>query len=265
MPVSPLCFVLINQSTLTDPQYGGPLDAATLQTMADSLAAYLTEDVAPSWGGVYQVRVGAPDASDLASGEVGSYIVDSLAQFPGAAALHDITAQGSPVIYAARNEFQSLIGTGDPLVSALSEGIGHELSETVVDPGANQWADRQDGTEEAKEACDRLQGTGYQKDGIMVPNFLLPPAFNPGAPGPWDFKGVLASQYDVAPYGYVILRNIGVMMNQEKGEATLKRVVRVQGTLVGSATGPHADARRDRKKHPVSRTYQRGIRIGLPA
>lgn len=143
-----LGFILINESTITDPQFGGELTAPILQQIADALDAYANEDLAPVLGGGFLVKTGTlTDATGPNTCAV--RYVDSLAQVPGAAAYHDRTATGAPIIWVARNEFDSFADGARP----LSEGTGHEIAEAAKDPGANLWADRPDGTEEAEEEC----------------------------------------------------------------------------------------------------------------
>lgn len=251
------CFAIVNQSTTTDPAFGGELTQQVLAELADALAAYLNEDVAPTQGFSYIVRAAAPDGSDIVQGEAPFYIGDTIDNAPpGVAAYHMAAQDGTPVGFAARDEYVSLMGDGNPFTMALSEGIGHEFDEIIGDVGANQYADRPDGTEEALELCDRVQGTGYMKGGIAVPNFLLPPAFDPGAPGPWDFKGVLQSQYGVTPQGYVILRSIGPVLGV-RGVAGRHLRMRVEGPGVAL----FSEQTMARKRHPTSRTYRRGVRL----
>jgi hypothetical protein len=231
------CFVLIDQTT-ADAGYGR-VTTDILTTIASALEAYLNEDIRPEFGGEFTVRVGS-SPTDVLPNEVACKIVDDLSQVaPGAAAYHD-DENGQPVIWAALDEFASFFAGN----SALSEGLAHELAELVVDSGANQWADRPDGSEEAKEECDRLQGSGYLKNGCMVANFLLRSAWVPGAAGPWDFKGVLANQYDSTPDGYVILRTQGANVKAS-----------------GKGLDNMSALKLARKRHQVSRTYRRGVRL----
>jgi hypothetical protein len=255
------CFVLVNQSTTTDPQFGGALTTPILQQIADVLGSYANDDVASAWGGSYAVRVGMSDGSDLAPGEAPCYIVDSLTNVPGAAAYHDRQADGTPIIYAARDEFTDLLSGS----MALSAGFAHEIAEVIGDVGANRWADRLDGSEEALELCDRLQGTDYSKVApsgatAMVANFLFPNAFDPGSQGPYDFGHALTAQTDQTPGGYVILRQQGqAVSSNEKGEiiiAPTRKVVAIGGGVTAASAKTLA-----RKKHPVSRTYRRGVRL----
>lgn len=236
-----LSFVLLNQTTHAN------LTMPVLQQMAAGLDAYVDEDVAPIWGGGYVVRAD----TTFGANECPVYIVDSLPNVPGAAAYHDRTDQGMPIIYVAFDEFSTFVD-GD---NAMTEGIGHELAETIGDVGANRWADRTDGTEEALELCDRLQGARYQKSGVMVPDFLLPAAFAPGSPPPYDFTAVLKGQTDQTPGGYVILRKQGYSVEPTADGHLLKVTRSVYAEGFENVTGKT----RERKLHHSSRTFRRGV------
>jgi hypothetical protein len=256
--MSGICFALVNQST-RDPGYGAPT-APLLQKLADSLDVWLNSDFASVWGVGGVVRYAA-DGS-VADSEVPCYLVDDLAALgsSGTAAYHDRNSLGVPFVYVALNEYDSWLGGGSMAVSA---GFGHEIAETSADAPANLWADRPDGSQEAYECADRVQGTDYVTgDNVTVPNFLLKSAFDPGAPGPYDFRKVLAGQLDMTPQGYAIVRQQGTAYSQEhpSAEETVIRLKR--GTFVsilGNWTGMSA-ATLARKRHPISRTYKRGVR-----
>jgi hypothetical protein len=116
-----LCFAVINESTITDPGFGGELTTPILQEGLDALATYANSHVADEYGGRYDFRIVAA-LSDVPSGQCAVRIVNSVAQVaPGAAAFHDRTADGSPIIYVARDEFDSLLDGGFNLLSFTSQ------------------------------------------------------------------------------------------------------------------------------------------------
>jgi hypothetical protein len=246
------CFVILNQAT-KDPSYG-PVTSDLLARMAAGLEAQANEDFAPEFGGSAVVRVGS-SPTDLGAGEIAVHLVDDLSQVaPGAAAYHD-DETGLPVIWCALDEFDSYVGPSD---MPLSAGISHEMLETLGDRGANQWADRPDGTQEAEEECDRLQRTDYLKatplGSVQVANFLLQSAWIPGAAGPWDYQKRLQNQYDTMPDGYVILREQGA----EAQGAETKATVRVGLGRNAADLLMMSPKTLLRKRHPASRTYRRG-------
>jgi hypothetical protein len=248
-------FVIVDKSTTEEPGYGGLLTRAVLEEIAAAAEEQLNVHVSPEWGGAFVVRVAA-DESEVERDEIRSLVVDSLTDVaPGAAAFHDRTADGVPIIYAARDEFTSFT-TG---AQALSEGLGHEFCETAGDAPACFWADRVDGSgeEEALEVCDRLQGSRYDIGGVVLPNFLTRRAFFPGASGDFDFLKVLAHRLDKTPEGYVILRTAGTDEHDalKRGLGAARhgsRIVRAEGVVAAHA---------HHKRHPTSRSYRRGLRL----
>jgi hypothetical protein len=251
-----ICFVLCDHSTSIDPAQGGALTPAIRGQIAAALSKTLNGDVAPEWGGTFNVRVGASDASDVGAGEVELAVFDHSDQ-AGAAGYHATDARGKAYGRAFRDDAISL--TVGP--QALSVILSHEADEMVGDRGANVWADRPDGvTEEALELCDRVEDTTYtvtNDDGSQVEcsNFLTRAAFDPGSPGPYDFLGVLTGQMDKTPGGYVILRQTGPMgapSANGAGPALGKQVV-----VLGLAARTPAELKR--KRHEGSRTRRRGV------
>jgi hypothetical protein len=249
-----IAFIAVNESTLSGPEFGGELTTPILAEICKGLDAYVNEDVAVEYGGGYVVQPGklsdanGPDTCAIR-------IVDGLPQVPGAAAYHDKTDTGASIIWVARDEFSSLTDG----LSAMSEGIGHEIAETVGDESAGLWQDRIDGTEEARELCDRLQGSRYQKGGIAVPDFLLRTAWRYGASRPFSKRDALSSIYDVTPDGYVILRQQGQMIQQAQ-----RKKIEVHGPGLAALLQPadrYAQAKLARKRHPISRTFARGVRL----
>jgi hypothetical protein len=213
--MSNLCLVLCDHSTSTDPAQGGALTPAILAQIASALDIQLQEDVAPEWGGLPNVRVGAPDASDVGPNEVELAIFDHSDQ-AGAAGYHAADPRGKAYGRFFRDAAVSLTAASTAGL-VLSGILSHEACEIAGDPGANRWADRPDGvSEEALELCDRVEDVSYtitSDDGtkVEVSNFLLPSAFDPGAPPPYDHLAVLAGQTDMTPGGYVIVRQTGAM------------------------------------------------------
>jgi len=249
-----LAFVIFDQSN------SPTLTAEILSTIAQGLDTWLNEDVAPVWGGGYVVRVASAGEEPNSMGpyDCPAIIRPSLPEAPNAAAYHSRTSAGAPVIYAALDEF-STFTEGD---GALSEGLGHEFVETLADIPANVWSDRSDGTEEARETADRVQGTAYVKADIAVPNFLWPAAFDPGSSGPFDQRGVLRSPTDMTPGGYAILRRQGASVDaaETHAEGLLLRLNRQVFVAHGTDLKMSA-ATLARKRHPISRSYRRGARF----
>jgi hypothetical protein len=190
------------------------------------------------------------------------YLVQDLADAPGAAAYHDrdpIT--NKPRMFLAYSAavngewFYDSSGGGDSYVEL---GL-HELFETDFDPLANaffagNWT--HNGvlyTLRAAEVCDPTQGqseTFKLKDGTVcgLPNYVLPYAyFGPAPPGSrFDRMGLLKNAGDIAPEGYQIAAGI----TSEKD--VFAHVV------TGGSMKPGVLAR---KKAPGSRAMQRLTQI----
>lgn len=249
--MSGLTFTIVDESTLTSPDNGGQLSFGVLNQIAGACEKQLNVDVAAEWGGNYIVRV-VTSAAGIQAGEVPVIIRDSLPDAPGAAAYHD-RFSGVPIVFAARIAFSNFVSGAAP----LSEGLSHELCETAGDASAGIWADRGDGTEEALELCDRLQGTTYAINGVTVANFLFRSAFFPGAAGPYDFLGALKGQTDKTPGGYVILRQSGAQLpNGMLGmHAHADRTVYAHGVIDG--------VNLIKKAHFTSRSFKRGLRLSI--
>lgn len=85
--------------------------------------------------------------------------------------------------------------------------LSHEVLEEIGDATCDQWTQLSDGTEQALEACDRVEGDTYRIEGVLVSNYLLPAAFVPDSTGPWD-KLVQLTRWDgMTGGGYVIVRD----------------------------------------------------------
>ena len=241
--MAPLSFVLVNQSTVTDAQYGGALTDALLGQIAEAVMQQIQTDVSPYWGAAgTTIRVGKPDGSDVLPTEVACFIQDTLANAPGAAAYHAVLPNGAPVAYFAREDNDSILSGPQ----ALSVDVSHELLETIGDPGANRWADYGDlSMSKALELCDPVQNVCYPVSvaagTVSVSDFLLPSAFDPGAAGPWDFKGVAPSQDDYSN-GYMIVRQA-----MQASDVTGKLGVRVLGTPKRTQKRVHHSSRFNRR------------------
>jgi hypothetical protein len=179
----------------------------------------------------------------------------------GALAYHMVVG-GVPDIEIGCDLFASLGDEGE----AMSQGAGHELLEMLLDPGANLWEDMTTGLMRAKEACDTVQNTGYKSsNGLWMTNFLLPAAWVPGAPGPWDYLAVMQSQDDWSK-GYEIQAAPPSAENQVGGMKAPGRLGEsighhVFGSVFAKAGVELSSMQLARKRSRYSRTYRRGVRL----
>lgn len=131
-------------------------------------------------------------------------LVDDL-DVAGALGYHDDAAG---VIYG-RVLVQDLDATGITL--------SHECLELIGDPTCDKWEPWSNGRQQAREACDRVEGDSYietvtllgETRGVSVSNYLLPAAFAPDSAGPWDRMGRLTSWDGQTPGGYCIAMDAG--------------------------------------------------------
>lgn len=247
-------FVLYHHGAGADVEAALPAIAEALQESVGDGSPF-----ADAWGQLgVTFRLGiVPPPSDRRPGELAIHIRPSLPETPQAAAYHDVI-DGVPDIEVGRDTFETLTSGA----FALSVGIDHEVKETLKDFGANQESSLPDGrTAKAFEMCDEVQNTSYPAaNGTHLSNFLLPSAFIPGAPAPWDFLSVKASQEDYTN-GYVILFTI---VNGEGTNAIVPgaRHLRMRGPRAAYLVGAELTPKQAKRKANVfSRTRRRGVRI----
>jgi hypothetical protein len=213
-------FVLVNESTAKE------LDAATLAQTADAFRVDLNSRFGPTWGSSVNVRA----ASSIA----------------------DVSPVEVAIVTRWQESGASLAGWW------LSSD--HEMKEILGDAPANRWATMADGvTMQALETCDRVQDTSYTDGaGIVHANFLLPAAFDPGAPPPYDFLGLLAEPEGMTQGGYMIQQAGGAISDVSPPKLARKGLSATRNPgmhvwLVGKERLHHC--------YPSSRVYKRGVRL----
>jgi len=196
---------------------GEALTTEVLAAHAAAIQEQLAGPFAAAWDSApAKCRVGAPNGADVGENErlMGYWQSPDVA---GAAGYHATDPSGRPY----GKVFLDDAATMSVGAQAASVIASHEACEMTLDPTANLFAIRTDGTLDAYEASDAVQDTTYAaSNNVEVSNFLFPAAFDPGAPGPYDKLAVLQHQYDTTPGGYRIT-----------GTATL-------GKLAFKASGP---------------------------
>jgi hypothetical protein len=93
-----------------------------------------------------------------------------------------------------------------------TEVASHEALEMLADEWVNLDVRRETpaGLELwAREVCDAVQGTGYEKKGVRVSNFVLPEYFIPHSDGPFDHLRMLTSSFSICASGYASVTRIG--------------------------------------------------------
>lgn len=263
-PTVNLCFVVIDQTT------DRPDLAPFLPQLRDALDETLNGPFNAFHGGKYAFRV-ASSPTDRAIGEVAINVRHATAEDPqGALAWHQVT-NGVPDIEINLDSTSGL--TGDS--QALDVCVSHEVEETATDAGANLLADNGNGKVSAREACDRVEDQFFSaSNGLHMSNFLTPPAWIPGAAGPYDYMQVLTAQLDangnvtMTPGGY----DIEATAPSDYSDVTPQdRVVSGSTEHVTSAgarkivravsRAPISGLTLQRKRSIYSRAYRHGVRL----
>jgi hypothetical protein len=251
-------FVLLDHTTEKTPDRLRP--GAHFDRLMQALEVW-TETFWGEWtGGIVNVaptsfRVGTSE--DRSGREIGVHFRDCLPEAAEALAFHRVT-RGVPDIEVGLSQMQSLFEGPQSLSCALA----HDVLETLCNPGANGWKERNDGSGilDAEEVCDLVQNTGMALVGpeAFMPNFLLPHFFIPGSEGPWDHLAVLRSQRDTSQ-GYGI-QAVGIHHTPQ----LLGMNLRLHGEKMVSWAGTLSEEQRQKKAHFTSRTFRRGIRLQWP-
>jgi hypothetical protein len=194
---------IVNHSTV--------VSSADVMPAAAALQLQVIRDFQPHWnaGAALVVLDATPSgpASDLSGPEVVSElppgawlltIADDSDQ-AGALGYHEIDPSATPIgfVFAKSDQQAGLSWT----VTA-----SHELLEMLGDPFANQSVQiANDGTAVAYESADAVEADdlGYEIDGVLVSDFMLPRWFVDGSPGPWDFQGHCTGPLQILPGGYM--------------------------------------------------------------
>ena len=173
----------------------------TLAPIVAAIQRQVSEHYYPHWGvdaelTLYDASAALPEAA---------WVLGILEDEAGAAdpGWHDVTATGQPVmkVFAA-----DIAAEGESLSNALS----HEVLETLGNPHTNRFV--QDSKNQKRfwddERVDPVQADedGYEIDGILMSNFVLPAYFDPDlAPeGPFDWSGLLKGPVPATtPGGYI--------------------------------------------------------------
>lgn len=166
---------------------------ADLQTMMVAVQTQIYRDWAPIWMSKAQLQY-VPTSGTPTSWAWQLFIFDTSDQ-AGALGYHDVGPTDVPIgkVFAKTD-----LDSG----YSVSVTISHETLEMLLDPWINLTA--QMGSDFwAYEACDPCEddSLGYLINGVNVSDFLLPPYFQQGHAGPWDFKRHMTAA-QVLPGGY---------------------------------------------------------------
>jgi hypothetical protein len=129
------------------------------------LQRQLDRDFVPVWG--YPARLYATSKPKRSDWQV--VFLDD-ADAADAFGYHDITKNGQPI---SKVFIKTTIAAGQKVTTTAS----HELLEMMIDPGAQMWAQNNDGKWYAYEMCDAVEEEEYRIDGITVCDFVYPSFF----------------------------------------------------------------------------------------
>jgi hypothetical protein len=185
----------VNESTI-------PTDAE-ITSIVSALQTQVSRDFVPTWGKDANLIV--CDRAHVPTGAWVMAILDDSDQ-AGALGYHDITSSGLPLgkVFAKSDKEYGL---------SLSVTMSHETLEMLADPEINQVVFNQTtdsgGELYALEVCDAVEddSLGYQINGILVSDFVLPDWFAPSLPSErtkYDFLGHLHGAVPtLLPGGYI--------------------------------------------------------------
>jgi hypothetical protein len=186
---------IVNVSTvLTDLQ---------VQTCMAALQAQVHEDLFTSPWGIDATLTFMPKGQSPMPGEWQLLFADDSDQ-AGALGYHETTMYGNPIGYVFAK-------------TSINDGVSwtvcasHELLEMLVDPDIQTVEEQDNGggviTLRMREACDPVESDslGYQKNDILVSDFILPAWFNSSSPSDarLDFCGHCKKPFEVLADGYM--------------------------------------------------------------
>ncbi len=167
-----------------------------LNKLVSALDKQLQRDFVPIWGYPATLYV----AKKAKPGEWQVVFLDD-ADAANALGYHDLTKDGQPV---SKVFVKTTIAAGQK----VSVTASHELLEMMIDPGAQLWAQSNNGWFYAYEMCDAVEDEEYEIDGVPVSDFLYPSFFESwhGARSvQFDHLGRVAQPFQTLLNGYQIV------------------------------------------------------------
>lgn len=184
---------LVNTSTL--------VPANEWKEGSAGVAAQVKEDVAPAWNRLTPEWQLFPDLASVPAGQNWDPIV--LLDTPdqaNALGYHLTLSDGTP---CGRVFVAASLADG----KTWTEVFSHEWIELMINRDCNRWAQAPGGRLWCLEPGDPVQGSSYQKGGVVVSNFARQPFFDwqPQAGAKFDHMGVLDGPFRLAPNSYGII------------------------------------------------------------
>lgn len=165
-------------------------------------------------------------------------IVDDLNE-PGASAYHSIIGNRPYAKLQAAS------------VDEVAVEGSHEIIETLGDPTCDRWVPKGDGTEEAAEMSDPVQGDAYPYlaevagEGriVQLSNYVTPPYWDRTQSGPTNKMGLPLAPFGIRPGGYQ------VVLGRDGNESQVFAHIRASGDGIYAAAA--------KRRRPDSRLSRR--------
>ncbi len=177
---------------------------ADVRAMVAAIARQVSEHVGPAWGlGRMPIEIcdeGLAPADAWIVRLVDEGTPGDLGWHSEAGSLPYGEVAVAPILAAGGG---ALTGRG-PESPAVSAVLSHEVIEMLCDPDAATWIDGPGGVQYALEACDPVEASGYQINGVDVSDFVPAPWF--GLAPTLTLAGNVLGPFGLAPGGYAITR-----------------------------------------------------------
>lgn len=174
-----------------------------LDALIAALQKFLDEHFVPIWG--YPAKlVKYASLKDIPADQWQFLFIDD-ADSAGALGYHDLTKNGQPV---SKVFVKTTLGAKESVAVTAC----HELAEMLIDPGAQLWAQKPDGSFIAYEMSDPVEEDTFLIDGIPMSNFVLPSYFeswkHPKGTK-FDYLSKLKKPFTMTKGGYLIIFKAG--------------------------------------------------------
>lgn len=158
-----------------------------------AIEAQVAEDVGPIWNCQGIKFLPVPKGQAMAP-DKWQFVVADTSDQAGAAGYHETDNLGWPIGYAF---VKTTLDAGMHPSVTISHEVLEMIGDALIDQ-SNQWSDLPNAIFLAQELCDPVEDDqfGYEKNGVLVSDFVTPAYFVPKSVGPWDFRSYLKGPWD---------------------------------------------------------------------
>lgn len=195
----------------------------SMEDLCHALQVQMSRDFKPAWEGLdAKFHI----AEEPKPGAWNMLFLDT-ADVADALGYHEVNWKGWPIS-------KVFVKTSKEAGEKVSVTASHEALEMRGDPAINVWAmDNTNGDMHAYEACDAVEATTYEIDGVTVSNFQFASWWEFKRPnGKYDFLGECRKPFEILPGGYSLVMRGGEIYHK-----------------FGSADKQKMFAREDRRGH----------------